>query len=398
MDDMTWRPGPAAHAPAAAVVLAGLAVAQVAAVSTTTTRAVVDGTGGAVPVERAQDVAIALLLALGTTAPVALVGLWPLVAAGLSAVAMLLCLFAEIPPTVGGLLALGTVYVVVGLRHRAWLIAGLVAPFAAVVTLPVVDESAAVVCLAVVTLAGSAGAAWRVRRESRRRDAVVEAAQESTLEHLARGERARIARELHDVVAHHVSLIALQADAARLTVPGMPPDGARRLLTIGDTARTALTEMRRLLGVLREDADAGDVATRSPQPGLRQLTDLLDEARDAGPGGVRLIVHGAVAPLDQGIELTAYRIVQEALTNARRHAAGATVDVELDYQPDRLVVRVRDNGPGPCPAPTSADGAIGHGLAGMSERVAMAGGSLRTGPGSVGGFVVHAELPLGGAA
>ncbi len=110
---------------------------------------------------------------------------------------------------------------------------------------------------------------------------------QSTLEHLARGERARIARELHDVVAHHVSLIALQADAARLTTPGMPAEGAKRLLAIGDTARTALTEMRRLLGVLREDADAPTCQPRSPQPGLDQLTDLLDDVRDAGRGGDR---------------------------------------------------------------------------------------------------------------
>jgi signal transduction histidine kinase len=99
-----------------------------------------------------------------------------------------------------------------------------------------------------------------------------------------------------------------------------------------------------------------------------------------------------VAPLDHGTELTAYRIVQEALTNARRHADGAAVDVELEYLPDRLVVRVRDAGPGP----RAHDGTVGHGLAGMQERVAMAGGALRTGPGSVGGFVVHAELPIGG--
>jgi signal transduction histidine kinase len=173
--------------------------------------------------------------------------------------------------------------------------------------------------------------------------------------------------------------------------------------------------MRRLLGVLREDADAADVSTRRPQPGLGQLTDLLDDVRDAGPGGTRLIVSGTVAPLDQGTELTAYRIVQEALTNVRRHAPGAAVDVELEYRPDRLVVRVRDNGPGPGRLDRAVNGAAagavngavngavggavggadGHGLAGMRERVAMAGGTLWTGPGSVGGFVVHAELPIG---
>jgi signal transduction histidine kinase len=395
---MTWRPGSAAQAPLAAVALAAFAVAQAGAgANLTATGAVTDGAvvNGGPTLDRPQELVVAVLLALATTAPVALVRLWPVVAASLSEVAMLLCLLAQVPPTVGGLFALGVVFVLVALRHRAWVVAVLIAPFVACMALPVVNEAAAVVVLGVVVLGGAVGVGWRVRGDTRRRDAVVEAAQESTLEHLARGERARISRELHDVVAHHVSLIALQADAARLSVPGMPADGEKRLLAIGDTARTALTEMRRLLGVLREDADASHVSTRRPQPGLDQLTDLLDDVRDAGPGGTRLIVRGTVAPLDQGIELTAYRIVQEALTNARRHAGGAAVDVELEYRPDRLVVRVRDTGPGPGAA--SADGAAGHGLAGMRERVAMAGGTLRTGPGSIGGFVVRAELPIDGA-
>ncbi|WP_210768362.1 sensor histidine kinase [Cellulomonas humilata] len=399
---MTWRPAPTVRASVAAVVLAVLAVAQAAAGGNAAVSGAV-GTGPAVStVERPQDVLVAVLLALATTAPVALAGTWPVVAAMLIAAATLLGLGAQVPPTVGGLLALGTVYAVVGLRHRVRTVLVLVAPFVAALALPVENVSATVVVLGVALLAGVGGIAWRVRDEGRRRDAVVEAAHESTLEHLARGERARIARELHDVVAHHVSLIALQAEAARLTVPGMPPEGEKRLLAIGATARTALAEMRRLLGVLREDADGADVVTRRPQPGLAQLTELLDEVRDAGPGGARLLVRGKVAPLDQSIEVTAYRIVQEALTNARRHAPGAAVDVELDYRPDRLVVRIRDNGPGPA----AIDGDVGHGvghgdpghgLAGMRERAAMAGGTVRTGAGSLGGFLVSAELPVPGS-
>jgi signal transduction histidine kinase len=209
------------------------------------------------------------------------------------------------------------------------------------------------------------------------------------MEYAARGERARIARELHDVVAHHITMIALQAEAARLATAGLPPEGARRLTAIGDTARTALTEMRRLLGVLREDVDGPE--TLRPQPGLRQLTSLLDEVRDAATGGgVRLIVSGSVEPLDPGIELTAYRIVQEALTNARRHAPGAAVDVELHYSGDDLVVRVYDNGPGPPPS----EGLNGHGLAGMRERAAMAGGRVTAGAAPGAGFVVEAVLPV----
>jgi signal transduction histidine kinase len=209
------------------------------------------------------------------------------------------------------------------------------------------------------------------------------------LEHTARGERARIARELHDVVAHHISMISVQAETARLTTPGMPPAGAQRLSAIGDTARAALTEMRRLLGVLREDART-EPAQRAPQPGLAQLNDLLDEARDASGAGTRLILRGPPAALDPGVELAAYRIVQEALTNARRHAPGAAVDVELHFTGTALRLLIRDNGPGP----STMDGVAGHGLLGMRERAAAVGGELRVGAGIGGGFVVEATLPL----
>jgi signal transduction histidine kinase len=218
-------------------------------------------------------------------------------------------------------------------------------------------------------------------------------------DHLARGERARIARELHDVVAHHISVIAVQAETARLTTPGLPDAGAQRFAAIGDTARAGLTEMRRLLGVLREDAHLAEpelpgpavqapAVDRHPQPGLAQLGGLIDEAREASGSVVRLIVSGPVARLDPGVELAAYRITQEALTNARRHAPGAAVDVELRYAGDVLRLRIRDNGPG------LAARVSGHGLLGMRERAAAAGGSLRTGeavPG--GGFRIEAELP-----
>src|SRR5262249_39119527 len=138
------------------------------------------------------------------------------------------------------------------------------------------------------------------------------------LEHTARGERARISRELHDVVAHHISMIAVQAETARLTTPGMPDAGAQRLLAIGETARAALTEMRRLLRVWRPDADSGP-AELQPQPGLRQLNEWLPAARDASGAGARLTLRGAPVTLDRGVELAAFRIIQEALTNARRH-------------------------------------------------------------------------------
>jgi signal transduction histidine kinase len=191
------------------------------------------------------------------------------------------------------------------------------------------------------------------------------------------------------VVAHHISMISIQAEAARLTTAGMPPEGAKRLSAIGETARDALSEMRRLLGVLREDADT--LPTRAPQPGLSDLVDLVDDARaTAGGASTRLVVHGHVAPLEPGVELTAYRIVQEALTNSRRHAPGAAVDVELEYADTALYVRVRDNGPGLSPRGEAADG---HGLLGMCERAAMVGGVIRVDSGSKGGVLVEATLP-----
>ena len=246
----------------------------------------------------------------------------------------------------------------------------------------------AVLLAAVVPIAVGAAFAGRARTEAARQSAARAELAETLTEHLARGERARIARELHDVVAHHISVIAVQAETARLTTPGLPAAGAQRFAEIGDTARAGLTEMRRLLGVLREDA--GDaIGERHPQPGLPQLTELIDSAREASGAGVRLIVSGPVVPFDPGVELAAYRIVQEALTNTRRHAPGTAVDVELRYELHTLRVRVRDNGPGPA----SPAGGQGHGLLGMRERAATVGGSLRAGGASGGGFLVEAVLP-----
>jgi signal transduction histidine kinase len=257
---------------------------------------------------------------------------------------------------------------------------------------------------------------YQMREDSRTRNQARELTDGMLAEHLARGERARIARELHDVVAHHISMIAVQAETARLTTPGLPEAGAQRFAAIGDTARAGLTEMRRLLGVLRPDAQAaagppedsgpgepqriGPLAERHPQPSLVQLGDLVDRARQASGSVVRLIVSGPVTRLDPGVELAAYRIVQEALTNARRHAPGAAVDVELCFAGDVLRLRIRDNGPGPersaglePPAAPGDRAPGGHGLLGMRERATAAGGSLRT-VAARGGFCVEAELPV----
>jgi signal transduction histidine kinase len=334
-----------------------------------------------------------VLFALSTTLPLALLTFQPAVAAIAAAGPTLLALLTDRQPTVAALVAGAAVFYVVGLRQSRRLLVPLVAPFVLYAATPH-GQGRQLFGIAVAGLfltAATVGFTRRARREAAERDASQRAMADTLLEHVARGERARIARELHDVVAHHISMIAVQAETARLTTPGMPAEGAKRLSAIGDTARAALTEMRRLLGVLREDA--GTEPTRRPQPGLEQLNELIDEAREATGTSTRLILRGHVVPLDPGVELTAYRIIQEALTNTRRHAPGAAVDVELDYADDALLVRVRDNGPGP---PDSA-AAEGHGLIGMRERATVVGGSLRVGPGPGCGLLIEAVLPVGGA-
>jgi signal transduction histidine kinase len=281
--------------------------------------------------------------------------------------------------------------------NSQYLALGLAAPF---LVLALASHSVAAVLLAsLVPAAAGTGIAVRSRRSASMAGIVRSELADTLVEHMARGERARIARELHDVVAHHISMISVQAETARVTVPDLAPEGARRLGEIGETARAGLTEMRRLLGVLRPDADADAEDERQPQPGLQQVTSLIEDSRTTAGGRVRLIVSGPVTSCDPGVELTAYRIMQEALTNARRHAPGAAVDVELRYQPDMLLVRVRDNGPGPGlrgTHPGVADrlsAGSGHGLLGMRERAVTVGGTLRTGPAPGGGFLVEAELP-----
>ncbi len=251
------------------------------------------------------------------------------------------------------------------------------------------ERGALMVLLAVLAPAAALGGiAVNARREAQENRAASQVIAETLVETTARGERVRIARELHDVVAHHISMVVVQAEGARLAVPGLPAAGAQRLSAIGDTARAALVEMRQLLGVLREGAQV-DAAYRHPQPGLDQVTALIDEAREASGTATRLILRGAPVPLDPHVELVAYRIVQEALTNARRHAPGAAVDVELTFADAELQLRVRDNGPGPDPS-----GPLdGHGVEGMHERAAVVGGTARTGAAPGVGYLVEAILP-----
>jgi signal transduction histidine kinase len=339
-----------------------------------------------------------VLLALFTTLPLGLLWAHPAAAAVTVCAACLLSLAAFHALTVAGLITQLVVLYRLGRRGSQLLAAGLALSFLVLALAGPAGSGAripAVLLAALGPAAAWAGAARRARAEAEEHSAARQVIAGSLVEHTARGERARVSRELHDVVAHHISMIAVQAETARLTTAGMPAAGAQRLSAIGDTARAALTEMRRLLGVLREDTRA-DVADRQPQPGLLQLNELLDEVRNASGSGIRLIVSGHMTTLDPGVELAAYRIVQEALTNARRHAEGAAVDVELHYAPGALWLRIRDNGPGPpptSPSPSTATPPGGHGLLGMRERAAAVGGELSTGAGNGGGFVVEAVLP-----
>jgi signal transduction histidine kinase len=201
-------------------------------------------------------------------------------------------------------------------------------------------------------------------------------------------ERARIARELHDVIAHNVSMMVLQAGAERRVLNGSAGSTREVLQTIEQVGRSALTEMRRLLGMLRSDA----AESLRPQPGLEDLPALAAQVREAGLP-VELRIEGEPRSLPAGIELSAFRIVQEALTNTIKHAGQARAQVSVRYGADMLELEIVDDGRGA--DRDTAEGAVGkgHGLVGMRERVALYGGRLAVGGHPAGGFAVRARLP-----
>ena len=264
-----------------------------------------------------------------------------------------------------------------------------------------------------VAVAGTLGILSRTRRaylqavETRAEQA--EAERERQVALVAAEERTRIARELHDVVAHHVSLMAVQSEAAAALLPGRPAEAGRAVEIIGQTAREALTELRRLLGVLRGPADVNARAATAPVPSISELEEVIGQVRQAGIA-VNLRVEGSPSKLPPGVDLTAYRIVQEALTNTIKHSGAGEVAVTVSYEPGYVTVSVTDTGNGAVAVtlgrtarrdrPDSSDGAGarpaasgGFGLAGIAERVASCGGSLTVGPGDAGGFAVTARLP-----
>jgi signal transduction histidine kinase len=262
-------------------------------------------------------------------------------------------------------------------------------------------------------VAGTLGILSRTRRsylqavETRAEQAEAERGRQVAL--AAAEERTRIARELHDVVAHHVSLMAVQSEAAAALLPGRPAEAGKAVDIIGQTAREALTELRRLLGVLRGPADVNGRAVTSPAPSISELGEVLGQVRQAGVA-VNLRVEGNPGKLPPGVDLAAYRIVQEALTNTVKHSGASEAAVTVSYEPGYVTVSVTDtgnaaaamilpsqagrgragssNGGGARPAVSG-----GFGLAGIAERVASCGGSLTVGPGDAGGFAVTARLP-----
>ena len=230
-----------------------------------------------------------------------------------------------------------------------------------------------------VRLRAEQAAAAEVRADQAERD------REAAARIAVAEERARIARELHDIVAHAVSVMVLQVGAVRHKLPDTRADAREALRAVEQAGRTALAEMRRLLSAMRRD---GEEAELVPQPGLEALDVLVQDISRAGLP-VELHVDGEPFPLPRGIDLSAYRILQEGLTNALKHARATNANVRVCYRPDELQLEVRDDGKG-----SSTSDGLGHGLVGIRERVKLYGGDVTAGPASEGGFVLSTRLPF----
>lgn len=248
---------------------------------------------------------------------------------------------------------------------------------------PSVDGAIAIAAWLLVLLGGSEFA--RIRRERR---AEAHHARELETRRRVTEERLRIARELHDVLAHNISLINVQAGVALHLIDEQPEQGKAALQTIKQASKETLAELRSVLGVLRQ-VDEGE--PRAPAPGIERLDELVQRSQKAGIA-VRTETSGTVRPLPAGVDVAAYRIVQEALTNVTKHAGLATVRITLDYGPRQLAISVQDDGTGA--VEPAAPG--GNGIAGMRERATSLGGTLDAGPLPGRGFRVRATLPIGG--
>ncbi|MCU1359882.1 MAG: putative two-component histidine kinase [Ilumatobacteraceae bacterium] len=350
---------------------------------------------------------LGVLLILGATLPLA----WRRQAPGRVLATVLLFQFAlEINSSLGtGWINMLVAAYSVG-AHRSgrtvWLIGGVSSALVlGFVSLGVVDDQVQwqAVISTTVLFSASVVVGDNMRRRRERAAELVERAERAERERelvatqRVQQERTRIARELHDVVAHSVSVMIIQAGAARRQVVSNPQQAIGVLETIETTGREAMSEMRRVLGVLRTDDLNGSSDGYSPQPSLTSLGDLMTATSDLP---VSLHTEGDIIGLPPGVELSAYRVVQEALTNVRRHAGRVDrVDVAVTHADETLVVEVTDNGRGGTSQPGSRAGlagatTVGFGIAGMRERVSMFGGSLNAGPRQGGGWRVRATFPL----
>jgi signal transduction histidine kinase len=346
---------------------------------------------------------LALLLVAGQCLPLAFRRRYPvpvLIASALIRVAYDWVIFAYAPLALAPAIALATVAdrsgrllrrctVVVTCGVVGWTqtLPGHHQPYDAIVQYFVFSTAWVVGALSRQRRVALAAAAARAER--------AEASLDEAAARAAAAERVRIARELHDVVSHHVSLMAVQAEAVGALLPARPEAAAASADLIGSTARAAMTELRRLLGVLRfQDHEDPERPRLTPVPSLSRLDELMDAAREAGLG-VTCETSGPPAPLSPGVDLTAYRIIQEALTNAVRHAPGATAAVRVTYEPSHVCVEVTNTATARAPSQVPA-GQVGpgYGLAGIAERVASCGGALSLGPTADGGFAVSSRLPL----
>jgi len=341
-----------------------------------------------------------LLLALPAVAPLPLAARYPMLAWRIGWLALLLVPLVPAawwggwPWGPGQIFALLGAFCLAGIRQQRpelwWMWALSLIPWWLWLTADVPNlhgpASATIIFTAVVVAVESIGSRLRAQDSlaAQTERAEAERARRAVLE-----ERARIARELHDVVAHHMSLIAVRAETAPYRLTGLPESARDEFSSLSEVAREALTEMRRLLGVLRHDQPAA----LAPQPQLTDLPALVDAARRSGVP-VELSLPPALGQVPAGVGVCAYRIVQESLSNASQHAPGAPVTVSVTHDSGAILLRVA-NGPAGHSAPSGNEPRPGHGLTGMHERVALLGGSLSAAPAPGGGFVVSAVLPLG---
>ena len=341
-----------------------------------------------------------LLLALLVVAPLPLAARYPMLAWRIGWLALLLAPLVPAhwwggwPWGRGQILALLAAFCLAGIRQQRpvlwWMWALTLIPWWLWLAVDVPDlagpAAATVVFTAVAIAVDSIGSRLRAQRALA---AQTERAEDERARRAVLEERTRIARELHDVVAHHLSLLAVRAETAPYRLPGLAEPALAEFGSLSEVAREALVEMRRLLGVLRHDQPP-DLA---PQPQLADLPALVDTARRAGVP-VELSVSAALDHVPPGVGACAYRIVQESLSNASQHAPGAAITVSVSNDSGAVVLQVA-NGPGVSADPAENNHGPGHGLTGMRERAALLGGSLSAGPSPDGGFLVSAVLPLG---